>query len=223
MTGSLSADDLALLDTNKNGVLDAGDDPYSPYYPGDDMVDWVGYSIYHYGTNFPWQDNVVPVLGKFEGFINSGNFYRDYAVRKGKPMLVAETGSTFHVRYVNGGSIPPGPGELAIKQGWWRQFLTNQTFLSNYPKIKMFCLFEFAKDEELTFRDWRIAHDPAILRAFQEDFKGVAGLYLYANGTQLVGSAGGNTFGSSGFKSVDTSYIFSMVFAVLASVVFLLK
>lgn len=42
---SLSATDQALLDTNGNGQLDAGDDSLAPYYPGDDLVDWIGLSI----------------------------------------------------------------------------------------------------------------------------------------------------------------------------------
>ena len=43
--GALSAANQALLDTNGNGELDAGDDAFSPYYPGDDLVDWIGLSI----------------------------------------------------------------------------------------------------------------------------------------------------------------------------------
>jgi hypothetical protein len=39
------AADIALLDTNRNGVLDADDDSLSPYWPGDDYVDWVGVSL----------------------------------------------------------------------------------------------------------------------------------------------------------------------------------
>jgi len=42
---TLSAADQTLLDTNNNGVLDAGDDAFSPYYPGDELVDWIGLSI----------------------------------------------------------------------------------------------------------------------------------------------------------------------------------
>lgn len=42
---ALSAVDKALLDTNNNGQLDAGDDALAPYYPGDDVVDWIGLSI----------------------------------------------------------------------------------------------------------------------------------------------------------------------------------
>lgn len=39
-----------VLDTNGNGLVDTGDDPYEPYYPGDDAVDWVGLSVYHFGS-----------------------------------------------------------------------------------------------------------------------------------------------------------------------------
>ncbi|KAJ3029462.1 hypothetical protein HDV00_009594 [Rhizophlyctis rosea] len=37
------------LDTNKDGKIDEEDDPYSPYYPGDDFVDWIGISAPFYG------------------------------------------------------------------------------------------------------------------------------------------------------------------------------
>ncbi|EGG02861.1 uncharacterized protein MELLADRAFT_57043 [Melampsora larici-populina 98AG31] len=43
-TANLSPADLALLDTNKDGQVNNSDDPYLPYYPGDDMVDWIGIS-----------------------------------------------------------------------------------------------------------------------------------------------------------------------------------
>ena len=33
--------DIAILDINGDGKVNEGDDPYSPYYPGDDYVDWV--------------------------------------------------------------------------------------------------------------------------------------------------------------------------------------
>jgi hypothetical protein len=40
-----------LLDTDGNGTLDEHDDPYAPYYPGDEAVDWVGLSLYHWGNS----------------------------------------------------------------------------------------------------------------------------------------------------------------------------
>lgn len=33
------------LDTNGDGLFDLLDDPFSPYYPGDQWVDWVGMSV----------------------------------------------------------------------------------------------------------------------------------------------------------------------------------
>jgi hypothetical protein len=36
------------LDTNHDGTLSEADDPYAPYYPGDDAVDWVGMSLYQW-------------------------------------------------------------------------------------------------------------------------------------------------------------------------------
>jgi Glycosyl hydrolase family 26 len=117
-SGGNSVADAALLDTNKDGKFDSNDDPYSAFYPGDDMVDWIGVSIYHYGTQYPWVDNVLPTLGKFESFLNAQGFYQTYAVTKGKPVMVAETAATFHLN-VSGGV---GPGELAIKQAWVKYF-----------------------------------------------------------------------------------------------------
>ena len=40
------------------------DDPYAPYYPGDDAVDWVGMSLYHWGSAYPWGENEIPEAGK---------------------------------------------------------------------------------------------------------------------------------------------------------------
>jgi hypothetical protein len=40
------------LDTSGNGVLDSQDDPFSPYYPGDSFVDWVGLSVF-YTSGYP--------------------------------------------------------------------------------------------------------------------------------------------------------------------------
>ena len=57
--------DFKLLDTNQDGQLTMSDDPYSPYYPGDAAVDWVGMSLYHWGNAYPWGENEVPEAGKF--------------------------------------------------------------------------------------------------------------------------------------------------------------
>ena len=43
------------VDTNQDGKFDTLDDPYQPYYPGDDYVDWVGLSIF-----YPNKDLIAP-------------------------------------------------------------------------------------------------------------------------------------------------------------------
>jgi beta-mannanase len=52
--------DFLLLDTNKNGVLDTQDDPYTPFYPGDEFVDWFGLSIYWYPDAETGFNNLPP-------------------------------------------------------------------------------------------------------------------------------------------------------------------
>ena len=52
--------DFDVLDTNQDGELDMFDDMYEPYYPGDDVVDWVGMTIYHWGRKSPWYNNTLP-------------------------------------------------------------------------------------------------------------------------------------------------------------------
>ncbi len=47
----VEVEDCRLLDTNKDLKIDMQDDPFEPYYPGDDFVDWVGMSIFHFGVS----------------------------------------------------------------------------------------------------------------------------------------------------------------------------
>lgn len=39
------------LDTDGDGTLTYNDSPFSPYYPGDEYVDWIGLSVYYKGPN----------------------------------------------------------------------------------------------------------------------------------------------------------------------------
>ncbi|KAJ3373025.1 hypothetical protein HDU91_001178 [Kappamyces sp. JEL0680] len=98
-------------DTNGDGVLTGADDPYSPYYPGDDWVDWVGMSIYSYGPDSGVAVNAPAFPGKLENYMNgylNGNTktpYNFYAMfsgtgsavssvtKGGKPYFLSETGA----------------------------------------------------------------------------------------------------------------------------------
>jgi hypothetical protein len=119
-------DDFQQLDTNADGQLDRNDDPYSPYYPGDDAVDWVGLSLYHWGNSYPWGENETPEDGKFiehlTGTYNALNgderdvpdFNATFAEGYNKPMAIVETVALYQPGQ-------PGPDELSIKEGWWQQ------------------------------------------------------------------------------------------------------
>jgi len=178
-------DDFALLDTNHDGVLDQRDDMYAPYYPGDDAVDWVGMSLYHWGDHYPWGKNVAPEPGKFiqqlTGVYNGANgderdvpdFYQDYAEGHGKPLAITETAALFNTAVT-------GEPELRIKQQWWRQFFDEQV-LAAYPRIEMINWFEWRKYEtEIgAIADWRLSGDPAIVAAFRADLP--RALFLFAS------------------------------------------
>lgn len=167
--------DFATLDTDRDGDLTGEDDPYAPYYPGDDAVDWVGLSIYHWGNTYPWGANVVPEDGKFvdqlTGRYNGKggddaavpDFYAEYGARRQKPVAIAETAALL----VSGAG---GADELAIKRAWWRQVF-DPALHQDYPLIKMVNWFEWDKfeDEVGGAVDWRVAASPRIADAFAAD------------------------------------------------------
>ncbi len=174
--------DFSLLDTNKDGKLDQKDDPYAPYYPGDDVVDWVGVSLYHWGNLYPWYENEISDNNKFVSqltgrFIGDGgdneqstpNFYYLYSESKNKPFAITETAAL----YLPNESDSSPELERLVKQLWWRQIFSpevNQIF----PNIKMVNWFEWRKSEsELGGKivNWRITGNEALTESFVEDLR----------------------------------------------------
>jgi len=169
--------DFDLLDTNGDGRLSMADDMYSPYYPGDDYVDWVGFTIYHWGSNYPWGENEVPEHGKFVSMITGNydgfngdhrevlDFYNEFSIRHNKPMAITETGAFFNTE------VSSGDSEFAIKHAWWNQVYSAQIFQS-FPRIKMINWFDIRKNESEvrgSFVDWSLTYSPLILDAFLLD------------------------------------------------------
>jgi hypothetical protein len=168
--------DFARLDTNHDGRLDSQDDMYGPYYPGDDAVDWVGMTLYHWGDAWPWGKNVIPEDGKFLAQLTGAydgaggddrglpNFYQVYAEGHGKPLAIPET-AAFYNTSVGGDS------ELDIKRAWWRQVFS-PTVARQLPALKMINWFEWRKPEPEVNNavvDWTATQDPAIRSAFVAD------------------------------------------------------
>jgi hypothetical protein len=166
--------DFLLLDTNDDGVLTMADDPYAPYYPGDEAVDWVGMSLYHWGAAHPWGENEVPEPGKFTDQLTGAyaglggddtavpDFYADYAQERGKPLAIPETAAL----YVEDGG---GASEAEIKQAWWEQLFAADT-ARDFPQLRMLNWFEWHKHETEIGGDvdWRAAGDPEIRSAFRD-------------------------------------------------------
>ncbi|PZE94046.1 hypothetical protein DEI95_05215 [Curtobacterium sp. MCBD17_008] len=164
--------DFGLLDTDGDGVLTMHDDPYAPYYPGDDVVDWVGVSLYHWGSVPPWGENEMPEEGKFAAKLSGEydgldgdqsavpDFYGIYGTEHGKPVAVPETAALV---------VPRGDaaGEGAIKQAWWSQVFSADT-AARFPDLRMINWFEWDKDEvEVGQRvDWTVLHDSDTRDAF---------------------------------------------------------
>ncbi|KAI8912503.1 glycoside hydrolase superfamily [Gorgonomyces haynaldii] len=173
--------DFTALDSNNDGVIDYKDDPYTPYYPGDDYVDWVGLSLYWYpdaGTGFNglpdatfFADQMTsqgPSVLKYQPVCNgqaNKNFYANFPVARKKPMIVAETSAPWIPAITTSTTT-----QALAKQTWWRQIFGSQT-IKNYPRIRAAVWFEETKsDDGLQVRDWQVTKDAATLAAFQADF-----------------------------------------------------
>ncbi|TPX55188.1 hypothetical protein PhCBS80983_g05524 [Powellomyces hirtus] len=193
MTAAVDPAEFAALDTNRDGVLTIADDSYAPFYPGNEFVDWVGLSTYWFGNDYPYETNDIAIPGYMNAVIHGAaaggkgpDFYGIYADGNNKPFFVTESGAAFHQYKIASPAapaqvapVPVGGGALAIKQSWWRQYLTNTTFLAAHPRLKAISLFEWVKAEETTMRDFQVTADPAILAALKADFNQPAVLSRY--------------------------------------------
>ena len=166
--------DFQAVDTNQDGRLTSKDDPYAPYWPGDDAVDWVGLTVYHFGKAYPWGENTVPERGKLAAKIagtfksaytddtDVPDFYKEYADGHKRPFAISETGAFYNT------SRSDGATELAIKEAWWNQ-LFDPGLQRRFPRLKMALWFEYSKTENQPGSpvvDWRTTVTPQIRDPF---------------------------------------------------------
>lgn len=164
-----------VLDTDQDGRLTGADDPYAPYWPGREFVDWVGMSLYHWGNGYPWGENEVPEPGKFRDQLRGTyrgsagderavpDFYQEYGQRARRPVAVTETAAF----YVPGGGGEP---ERAVKLAWWQQALAPD-LLADMPWLRMVNWFEWEKEEPEVGAvvDWTVTRDVALRDEFVAD------------------------------------------------------
>jgi hypothetical protein len=169
---------FASLDTDGDGALTRDDDPYAPYWPGDDVVDWVGMSLYFWGLDYPWGENEVPAPGRFAAQLTGvptgahddevvvPNFYATYAEGHDKPMAITETAAFFD-------PAGRGPTEAEVKSAWFRQVFSVET-RDRFERVGMVNWFEWHKHEPEVGReiDWRLTADPSLARALLDEVPG---------------------------------------------------
>lgn len=186
-----SAADQLLLDTNGDGELSIDDDAYSPYYPGDDYVDWAGMSYYQKGTSYPYEENEPMAAGYLQAVLDGNSpddlsvtpFYSTYCSNVSRPCAFSEAGTAYHVNTTS--TDGDGVGQLALEQDWWRSIYTNASFFEEYPWLKMVQLFEFEKVEnDETYyeeRDYRLTYNSTVRESFLADISSeVPDLYQWA-------------------------------------------
>jgi len=180
--------DFMVLDTDGDGRLSQRDDMYGPFYPGDDVVDWVGMTLYHWGFSYPWLENELPEPNSFAaqltGNYSGGNgdqtalpdFYASYCADgvHDKPLVIPETAAFFNTNQ-------PGPGELAIKRAWWRQVFNISgdrpeavDVATRFPKLKCVNWFDHLKPEAEArgqWIDWRISAWAPVRSAFIDEIR----------------------------------------------------
>ncbi|KAJ3024823.1 UNVERIFIED_CONTAM: hypothetical protein HDU68_007743 [Siphonaria sp. JEL0065] len=203
--------DFDILDSNHDGVINNYDNPYTPFYPGDEYVDWVGLSLYYY----PRCHNNCPVPANFFDQLLTGvgspdapsanlnawqevhNFYQMFAVGHNKPMMLPETGSPWIASWANASGATT---EVKVKEGWWSQILSKDT-LKNYPKLKLFVQFEEVKPLPLdgvpAIQDWRVTNNTVTLawwntfiQGFSSNIQDADHLVYSCDGSVNIGSKG---------------------------------
>lgn len=124
---------------------DPASDP-TPYYPGDEYVDWVGTDAYNWGLNPNQPDRwltpeqtIGPTLNVLE------------KIAPTKPVCICEDAST-----EIGGDKP----------SWVREMLG--TYLPHHPNIKAYLWFNWNVEQNGAKWDWPIESSPAAEQAFRD-------------------------------------------------------
>ncbi|KAJ3116181.1 hypothetical protein HK098_006671 [Nowakowskiella sp. JEL0407] len=216
--GPLTSEDYALVDTNstrhyflpsfyvyqllnfvEDGRISDGDEPYNPYYPGDDVVDWFGVSLYWKG-DYPYNVNQVCPTSYFADKLVAGKFPTyQFAQTHNKPMMITEMAGSYC-------ATNPGTSNLNVKQPFWKGAFGDDT-RKKYPLLKLALWFDYNKYEEGGQRDFSISDTSGpnggslqqVAPAFKQDLSAMSKV-VYASNVELSssGNCGCFKYSSSG-------------------------
>jgi hypothetical protein len=156
-------------------------DPYGPWYPGDDVVDWVAMSFYFFSHQYPYvNDNARPnhfingITGNQGTCSPQSQFYQRFARAKNKKFAMAETGAP----WIEGQGGIAGSNAWTRMRSWWTQ-LFNSGAIQQFPLFQLILWFEYRKFEDSQMREFRIGSEQVRLVSFRNDLSSVSNvLYL---------------------------------------------
>ena len=136
-------------------------DPYTPYWPGADAVDWLGLSVYQYHTNSTsisdyLNANVAVgpcfIQDYIQGTLNcqprsstpsNRAFYTNFAEKYNKPFALPESGTEYALNATN--VVPQTVDEVTMKRDWITSLLGLSPGAAGtpvFPLLKMVVNFE---------------------------------------------------------------------------------
>ncbi|KAJ3337230.1 hypothetical protein HDU93_001420 [Gonapodya sp. JEL0774] len=126
-----------------------GEDQYEIYYPGDDVVDWVGLSV-------PSSNTLVAKIRRF---------HETYSLALRKPFALSETSAALHIPGKKGSPKPaPASGQMADLEARMKSEWARQVYLDASDRLEggiaLVGWFEYLKYEDNEWRDFRLATSP---------------------------------------------------------------
>jgi hypothetical protein len=114
------------------------------YYPGDDVVDWVGTGVLNYGTIAHWS--------RWWSFDEIFGRHYETMAGFGKPLIIAEFGS-----------LAVGGNRAA----WYESALTG--LQQRYPQVRSLVFFHVERDQTVSLQalDWGFADEPEVVEAIR--------------------------------------------------------
>jgi hypothetical protein len=205
------------LDSDGNGLVNSLDDPYEPYYPGSDAVDWVGLSVYHDDTAGGDAVNSLPTSTEFLDRLDSSTtdggagFYDRYSVTEGKRMMLES--AAYYTPSAG------GPNELSIKQTWWRQVFSAVSSPA-YSQIGVVLWRDTTATRAVagdSVIDWSVTLDSEIAKPLVEDLAS-SGLTLgpVTTPTGASGSAAAGVKIGTVWSWVVAGLVLALVVALIA-------
>lgn len=120
---------------------------YALYWPGEEWVDLVGFSLYHWGKLYE-RVNVAPT--KAEVISHVYEFAKLYGPEGwGKPVVVAETAACYTYYAGTNQPVEGGASEYTIKMTWLH-LLLDRYIVKTIPGLLAVIWFEVIKDENAT-------------------------------------------------------------------------